>query len=157
MKGDIYEAGHRVPFIVKWPGMLSPGSIANQTNSLANFYATVADLLELPSKALDSYSLFDEWTTKENKTSLKPIIHHSSRGHFALRYGDWKMIEKRGSGGFSPPVTEPTAKGEIPERLYNLKKDPSESNDLSQKFPVILDQMKQKLDSIRQLNPMSLK
>lgn len=157
MKGDIYEAGHRVPFIVKWPGMLSPGSTANQTNSLANFYATVADLLDSPSKALDSHSLFDEWISKENKTTLKPIIHHSSRGHFALRYGDWKMIEKRGSGGFSPPVTLPTPAGETQERLYNLKEDPSESTNLSQKFPEILQQMKQKLDSIRQLNPMSMK
>jgi arylsulfatase A len=137
--------------------MHSPGSKANQTNSLANFYATVADLLDSPSKALDSHSLFDEWISKENKTTLKPIIHHSSRGHFALRYGDWKMIEKRGSGGFSPPVTLPTPPGETQERLYNLKEDPSESTNLSQKFPEILQQMKQKLDSIRQLNPMSMK
>jgi hypothetical protein len=67
------------------------------------------------------------------------------------------MIEKRGSGGFSPPVTITTPTGETQERLYNLKKDPSESTDLSQKLPVILDEMKQKLDSIKQLNPMSLK
>ena len=156
MKGDIYEAGHRVPFIVKWPGKLRPGSKALQTNSLANFYATVADLLNTPSKALDSHSLFDEWTSKDNRTTLKPIVHHSSRGHFALRYGDWKMIEKRGSGGFSPPVSLSTPLGEIQERLYNLIEDPSESTDLSQKHPDILQQMKQKLDSIRQLNPLSI-
>ncbi|MGA0373728.1 MAG: sulfatase family protein [Flavobacteriaceae bacterium] len=152
MKGDIYEAGHRVPFIIKWPGKLQPGSSSFHPNSLANFYATVADLLETPSRALDSYSLFDEWTKKENNWEFKPIIHHSSNGHYALRYGDWKMIEKRGSGGFSPPTTEPTPLGGIQERLFNLKDDPSEGVDLSQKYPGQLRKMKQILDSIKQLN-----
>ena len=152
MKGDIYEAGHRVPFIIKWPGKVQPGSSSFHPNSLANFYATVADLLETPSRALDSYSLFDEWTKKENNWEFKPIIHHSSNGHYALRYGDWKMIEKRGSGGFSPPTTEPTPLGGIQERLFNLKDDPSEGVDLSQKYPGQLRKMKQILDSIKQLN-----
>ena len=152
MKGDIYEAGHRVPFIVKWPGRVSPGSKSEQPNSLANFYATVADLISTSSKALDSYSVFDELTQKENKKELNPVIHHSSMGHFALRYGDWKIVEKLGSGGFSPPVSLPTPIEGIQERLFNLREDPVESFDLSQKFPDQLKQMKQKLDSIRQLN-----
>jgi arylsulfatase A len=156
MKGDIYEAGHRVPFIVKWPGKVNPGTTSQQTNSLANFYATIADIISIPSKALDSFSLFNELTQKENKKEIKPIIHHSSRGYFALRHGDWKMIEKRGSGGFSPPVRQPTPPGGIQERLFNLREDPSERYDLSQKFPNQLEQMKEKLDSIRQLNSMTV-
>jgi hypothetical protein len=67
------------------------------------------------------------------------------------------MIEKRGSGGFTPPSKLPTPPGETPERLFNLKDDPSENVDLSQKYPDQLQKMKQKLDSIRQLNPMSMK
>ncbi|MEK9603296.1 MAG: arylsulfatase [Flavobacteriaceae bacterium] len=151
MKGDIYEAGHRVPFVVKWPGTVSPGSTSDQINSLANFYATIADLLDVPSNALDSHSLFDELIGKEANTYSKPIIHHSSRGHFALRDGDWKMIEKRGSGGFTAPATESTPEGESQERLFNLIEDPSEKNNLSQTFPLQLERMKQKLDSIRKL------
>jgi len=155
MKGDIYEAGHRVPFIVKWPGKIPSSSKSQQQNSLANFYATIADLLEKPSEALDSHSILDALTQKENILVPKPIVHHSSRGHFALRYGDWKFIEKRGSGGFTPPVADYTPDGERQERLFNLKEDPSEEVDLALKFPQKLDQMKQKLDSIRQLNPIS--
>lgn len=157
MKGDIYEAGHRVPFLAKWPGKIQPGSSSLHPNSLANFYATVADLISTPSKAPDSYSLFDEWVQKENKMELKPIVHHSSAGHFAIRYGDWKMIEKRGSGGFTPPSKLPTPPGETPERLFNLKDDPSETVDLSQKYPDQLQKMKQKLDSIRQLNSITIR
>ena len=155
MKGDIYEAGHRVPFIVRWPGRVSPNSIVNGAHSLADFYATVADLLGHPSKALDSFSLMDQLCNSDTKPDINPVIHHSSAGHFAIRYGDWKMIEKRGSGGFTPPSKLLTPPGETPERLFNLKQDPSESVDLSQKFPNQLQKMKQKLDSIKQLNSIS--
>jgi arylsulfatase A-like enzyme len=157
MKGDIYEAGHRVPFIVKWPGKIPASSESHHQNSLANFYATVAGLLNKPSEAIDSHSILDELTQKENILVTKAIVNHSSRGHFALRYGDWKLIEKRGSGGFTPPVTAHTPDGERQERLFNLKEDPSEEVDLAIKFPQKLDQLKQKLDSIRQLNLISIK
>ncbi len=152
MKGDVYEAGHRVPFIVRWPDRISQGSIAHGAHSLANFYATVAELLSTPSKALDSYSLLGQLTDSDSLTEVNPIIHHSSLGHFAIRDGDWKMIEKRGSGGFTPPTKLPTPPGERPERLFNLKDDPSENSNVSHKFPKKLEQLKQQLDSIKHLN-----
>ena len=157
MKGDIYEAGHRVPFIVRWPNRISRGSIAHGAHSLANFYATVAELLSTPSKALDSYSLLGQLTDPDYLKEVNPIIHHSSLGHFAIRYGDWKMIEKRGSGGFTAPTNLPTPPGERPERLFNLKDDPSENSNISYKFPKKLEQLKQQLDSIKDLNSISLK
>ena len=157
MKGDIYEAGHRVPFIVRWPHRISQGTIAHGAHSLANFYATVAELLSTPSKALDSYSLLGQLTDSDSIKEVNPIIHHSSLGHFAIRYGDWKMIEKRGSGGFSAPTYLPTPPGERPERLFNLKDDPSENSNISYKFPKKLEQLKQQLDSIKNLNSISFK
>ena len=157
MKGDIYEAGHRVPFIVRWPNMISQGSVAYGAYSLANFYATVAELLGTPSKALDSYSLLGQLTNSNSLKEVNPIIHHSSLGHFAIRYGDWKMIEKRGSGGFTQPTNLPTPRGETPERLFNLKDDPSENNNVSYKFPKKLEQLKKQLDSIKHLNSISYK
>ena len=157
MKGDIYEAGHRVPFIVRWPNRISQGSVAYGAHSLANFYATVAELLSTSSKALDSYSLLGQLTDSNSLKEVNPIIHHSSLGHFAIRYGDWKMIEKRGSGGFTPPTNLPTPRGETPERLFNLKDDPSENNNISYKFPKKLEQLKKQLDSIKHLNSISYK
>jgi len=157
MKGDIYEAGHRVPFIVRWPNRISQGSIAHGAHSLANFYATVAELLSTPSKALDSYSMLGQLTDSDSLKEVNPIIHHSSLGHFAIRYGDWKMIEKRGSGGFTSPTNSPTPPGERPERLFNLKDDPSENNNVSYKFPKKLEQLKKQLDSIKHLNSISFK
>ena len=67
------------------------------------------------------------------------------------------MIEKRGSGGFTPPTKLPTPPGEMSERLFNLKDDPSEMSNVSHKFPKKLEELKQQLDSIRELNLISLK
>jgi len=131
--------------------------MAQGASSLANFYATVADLLGIPSKALDSNSLLGQLTDSDFQQQAQPVIHHSSRGHFAIRYGDWKMIEKRGSGGFTPPASQPTPTGERPQRLFNLKEDPSELNDVSQEYPQKLEQLIQQLDSIKQRHSISLK
>ena len=67
------------------------------------------------------------------------------------------MIEKRGSGGFTAPTNLPTPPGERPERLFNLKDDPSENSNISYKFPKKLEQLKQQLDSIKDLNSISFK
>lgn len=152
MKGDIYDAGHRVPFIVKWPGKVKAGSVEQQPHSLADFYATAAELLGTTAKTTDSYSILDILLEQQPKEVVNPVVHHSSRGHFALRMGDWKMIEKRGSGGFSPPATASTPPGQTEERLYLMSEDPSETTDLSRQYPEILNLMKRQLDSIRQLH-----
>lgn len=152
MKGDIYDAGHRVPFIVKWPGKVKAGGVEQQPHSLADFYATAAELLGTTAKTTDSYSILDVLLEQQPKGVVNPVVHHSSRGHFALRVGDWKMIEKRGSGGFSPPATASTPSGQTEERLYLMSEDPSETTDLSWQYPEILNLMKRQLDSIRQLH-----
>jgi arylsulfatase A-like enzyme len=112
----------------------------------------VSDLLGIPSNAPDSFSLFDELTGATNDTLIRPIVHHSSQGHFAIRYGDWKMIEKRGSGGFTPPAFISPPPGVSEMRIFNIKNDPSEKNDLAKEYPNQLEIMKFMLDSIRQPN-----
>lgn len=151
MKGDIYEGGHRIPFIVQWPGKVKAGSESNNPNTLANFYATMAEFFGAPSPPPDSYSVFKELTDESHIPEIKPIIHHSSNGHFALRKGKWKFVEKLGSGGFSKPSSIQTPKGASQEQLYNLEGDLAEQFDLSKKHPEELNQFKRMLDSIRSL------
>lgn len=151
MKGDIYDGGHRIPFIVKWPGKVKAGSISDHPNTLANFYATMADLVGVSSAVHDSHSIYKVLIDENHIPDVKPIIHHSSRGHFAIRSGNWKMIEKWGSGGFSPPTFLETPVGQLQERLYNLEEDIAEVNDLSPKKPKQLEKLKLQLDSIRNI------
>jgi arylsulfatase A len=153
MKGDIYEGGHRVPFIVRWPGKIEPNTIADAPTTLANLAATCADVLGATlgsDDAQDSYSilpvLMQEKDTVPGQTA---IVHHSSLGHFAVRQGQWKLIDKDGSGGFSEPSQVSPVPGEPQGQLYNLAEDPSETNDLYDQRPQKVNQLKKLLEQIR--------
>jgi len=151
MKGDIYEGGHRIPFIVRWPGKIEAGSKSDNPNTLANFYATMAEYFGTSSKAVDSYSIFKELVERNHVPKVNAIVHHSSNGHFALRKGKWKLIEKLGSGGFSRPSSVKTAAGTAQERLFNLENDLAEAVDLSKEEPQKLERLKRTLDSLKSL------
>lgn len=157
MKADAWEGGHRIPFMVRWPGHIKPGSISNATTTLANLMATAADIVGLnPEKVQgeDSYSILPVLLgNSESVPSQDAVIHHSSKGFFAVRSGDWKLVEGRGSGGFSEPVFYDPLPGEAPGQLFNLKDDPSETVDLYLQEPEIVKMLSSKLDSIRNLNP----
>jgi arylsulfatase A-like enzyme len=87
----------------------------------------------------------------ENKsnTEAMPIVHHSSKGFFAVRKGDWKLIEKRGSGGFSIPVVIEPNVGDPMGQLYNIGEDPSETNNLYNEKPELVKELLDELENIR--------
>src|SRR5690606_37373076 len=153
MKADIYEGGHRIPLIVRWPGKIEAGSVSNFTTTLTNLIATCADLIDTQlndGAGEDSQSIFPILMgNKEIKTKPIPIVHHSSMGFFALRKGDWKLIEKRGSGGFSEPVVVEPKAGEPVGALYNMVEDPSETHNLYNEKPQLVKELLAELDSIR--------
>ncbi len=156
MKADAWDGGHRIPFIVKWPGYVQPGSVSNATTTLANLMATTADITGVQSEQVegeDSYSILPVLLGEADKVpGQDAVVHHSSKGVFAIRYGDWKLIEGLGSGGFSEPVSIEPKPGEAPGQLYNLKNDPSETVDLYNQEPEIVKMLTLKLDSIKNLN-----
>ena len=152
IKADIYEGGNRVPFLVRWPARVDAGTISNQTVSLVDFMATVAEIVdfELPGDAAeDSHNLLPILTTNSSDPVREDVILHSSEGMFALRQGDWKFIEGLGSGGFSRPVfIEPEENGPYGQ-LYNLAADPTESNNLFLDEPERVQSMQNLLDTYR--------
>jgi arylsulfatase A len=128
-KADIHEGGHRVPFIVRGPGV-KEGSTCDATACLVDAFATVCDLLgdSLPADgAEDSFSLMPLLRGAPEKFTRAPVIHHSSNGMFAIRSGSLKWIEGKGSGGFTKV---PTAPADPPGQLYDLAKDPAEARNL---------------------------
>ena len=153
MKADAWDGGHRIPFMVRWPGHIQPGSVSNATTTLANLLATVAGITGVDSSQVlgeDSYSILPVLLGETDKVpGQDAVVHHSSKGIFAIRYGDWKLIEGRGSGGFSEPVFYDPLPGEATGQLYNLKEDPSETIDLYLDKPEIVKMLTLKLDSIR--------
>ena len=156
MKADAWEGGHRIPFMVRWPGYIQPGSVSNATTTLANLLATSAEIVGLDPKQVqgqDSYSILPVLMGKADKVpGQDAVVHHSSKGMFAIRCGDWKLVEGRGSGGFSEPVIYNPLPGEAAGQLFNIKNDPSETTNLYLQEPEMVKMLTHKLDSIKRLN-----
>jgi arylsulfatase A-like enzyme len=153
MKADVFEGGHRVPFIVRWPGRVEAGTVSGAPTTLTNFTATCSAVLGIPlqdSVGRDSYNLLPVLMQESDTVPGQPaIVHHSSMGHFAVRQGRWKFIEEPGSGGFSEPSTYEPADGEPQGQLYDLEEDPGESNNLYLKHPVKVKELQAILDGLR--------
>ena len=138
-KADLWEGGHRVPFIVRWPGKVKAGSTSNQLICLNDFFATCADLLETPlpeKSAEDSVSFLPALSGQPIDSSRQGVIHHSINGHFAYRQGKWKLLLAYGSGGWSSPKENAAKKSGVPiAQLYDLEKDPGETTNLYESHP----------------------
>ncbi len=145
-KADAYEGGHRVPFVVRWPGKIKPGTVSEQTITVADIMATCAAVIGHklpPDVAEDSVSLLPTLTGEDHAAPLHEIVvHHSSSGHFAVRQGKWKLLLCRGSGGWSPPSESEAAKQNLPPvQLYNLSDDPKETANLQADYPEVVRQL----------------
>jgi len=154
MKGDAFEGGHRIPFIVRWPGKIKPGAISKATTTLANLMATCAEMLgiiESQYEVEDSYSILPVLTGKTLVVPNQPaVVHSSSTGFYAIRRGDWKLIEGLGSGGFSDPRRIDPELGKPIGQLYNLTTDVLETQNKYDQNPEKVKELTSLLDKIRQ-------
>ena len=156
-KGSNWEGGHRVPFIVRWPGKIAAGSTSDQTVCLTDVMATCAAMTgaTLPVNAAeDSFNLLPELLGKTNGARVRPYtLHQTSTLALALRRGDWKYLDHRGSGGNNyergelNTFAQPDAAPEAPGQLYNLKIDPGETTNLYFKHPELVRELRALLDS----------
>ncbi|MCG7852717.1 MAG: arylsulfatase [Methanosarcinaceae archaeon] len=147
-KGGIWEGGHRVPFIAKWPKRIKPQSTSNETIGLMDLMATCAAIVgdKLPDNAgQDSFNFLPALTgEKYNKPIRETIIHHSGGGVFSIRQGDFKLIKECREAGYDNGPT-PGAPGQ----LYNLAEDPGEQNNLWDEHPDIVERLTHKLNLCR--------
>ena len=150
-KADIFEGGHRVPFIARWPGKIKAGTSSDETICLTDLLATSADIIgvNLPDNAgEDSYSILPALLGKTEITIREATIHHSVNGSFAIRKGKWKLIMCPGSGGWSYPRPEVAKElNLLPVQLYDLKTDIGEENNVSKEYPEIVDELTNLLKS----------
>jgi arylsulfatase A-like enzyme len=148
-KADIYEGGHRVPFLVRWPGKVKPGSTTDQLTCLIDVLATVAEILgaKLPDNAAeDSVSFLPTLLGHSDKPTRTTLINHSINGSFAIREGNWKLCLCRGSGGWSAPRPG-MGDANLPEdQLFDLKTDISERINLQAKHPEIVARLTKLLE-----------
>ena len=156
VKRDQWEGGHRVPFIVRWPGKIESGSTSDQTVCLTDIMATCAAITgaALPDGAAeDSYNIIPLLLGNAGDTEVRPFtLHQTTSLALAIRKGHWKYLDHRGSGGNNynnpdlKPFMLPDNAPDAPGQLYNLETDPGESVNLYFRYPEIVNELKALLD-----------
>ncbi len=141
-KADIWDGGHRVPFIVRWPGQVRPGSISDQLVSLMDLTATCAEILgvKLPDNAgEDSVSIRPALLGRAGKPLREALVCHSVYGKFCIRQGPWKLELCPGSGGWSAPRDPQAVKQGLPDiQLYDMTADIRERRNLQAEHPEVV-------------------
>jgi arylsulfatase A-like enzyme len=149
-KADIYEGGHRIPFLVRWPGHVRPGSRSEQTTCLTDFLATAAEILGTPlpeNAGEDSVSMFAALRGTAGGPLREAIVHHSINGSFAIRQGNWKLCFCAGSGGWSAPRPgRDSTAGLPPLQLFDLAADIGEQRNVQAEQPAVVERLTKLLE-----------
>ncbi len=130
-KRDIYEGGHRVPFLVRWPGgIVEPGRVSDALIGQVDIFATLADLTGGPTSdgGEDSFSFAPILFEPEADSLRVPLVNHGMKGRFAVtNHESWKLILPHGSAG---------------EELYHLQSDPGEERNVVAERPALADRLR---------------
>lgn len=156
LRGDkhtIWEGGTRVPFVVKWPGEVSAGTVTNDMVNVVDVYSTLSEIVTGKSPdpkvtAFDSFSFLGSLTKNPKGITRQNMITADASGMHAIRIGNWKYIDDTPPEGLPEGKLKQIKKNFEPQ-LYDLNKDPGEENNLYQSNPEIIKAMKEELNSLR--------
>lgn len=144
-KADIFDGGHRIPYIVRWPGKVKAGTKNSELICLTDFMATFADLAgaKIPEHAgEDSISALPAYLGKNQKPIREAVVHHSINGSFSIRQGKWKLELCRDSGGWCEPRPgSKLAKTLPPIQLYDMEKDVKEQKNIYREHPEVVKKL----------------
>jgi arylsulfatase A-like enzyme len=138
-KGDIWEGGHRVPLVIRWPGHVEAGTSSSQMVCLTDLFSTCAEIVgaEPPaSGAEDSLSFLPTLLGKSDTAGRTTLVSHSNFGEFAYRDGSWKLVWRLSKPNLEQSRGKPTV-----AELYRLDSDVGEQTDLSGKHPEVVESM----------------
>ena len=156
-KRDLYEGGHHVPTIIRWPGVLPAGGTNEALLSQIDFMATFAAMLsvDLPEdQAIDSHNQLA--TVLGQPASVREtLVHNTFEDHYAIRDGDWVLIDApMGYTRMRDQIPGWEARhgyedDDLPVELYDLSKDPGQHHNLAAKYPVKVADLQRQLAEIR--------
>jgi len=148
IKADVWDGGHRVPFIARKPGYIERGAVSDETICHVDLMATCAAILgyELADDAgEDSFNILPALRGRKLDRGIREAtIHHSSNGMFAIRQGRWKLILGRGSGGWSGRGK----KDDPPVQLYDMSSDIREQKNLCKEHPDVVERLTKLLTKV---------
>ena len=133
-KADIFEGGHRVPFIIRWPERISNSRVSSELICQTDVLATMAEIVHTPlpeNAGEDSFSFLDLLVNAQAPSRRDHLVSHSINGSFAIRQGNWKLMLCADSGGWSEPRPGTTqAIDSASSQLYDLANDLGERQNL---------------------------
>lgn len=145
-KADIFEGGHRVPFLAQWPAVIGAGQVCHETTCLSDLLATTADIMGTPlasEEGEDSVSalpLFQNLNPASYKREA--TVHHSINGSFSIRRGNWKLEFCPDSGGWSFPKPGIDDTSQLPPlQLYHLGDDLGERHNRAGEEPAMVREL----------------
>lgn len=160
VKRDAWEGGHRTPFLVRWPGHVTPGSVSAEPISLTDIMATCAAIVGagLPNdSAEDSYDILPVLEGRQGDKPVRPyLLQQTGSLALSIRRENWKYLDHRGSGGNDythegPWGMKPYALKEAdliaPGQLYNLATDPGETTNVYSKHPKMVAELKELIEA----------
>ena len=144
-KADIWDGGHRVPFLARWPDRVQAGSQCTQLICHTDLIATCADILGATvsdNSGEDSVSILPALLGKEIAPLREAVVHHSISGKFAVRQANWKLELCPGSGGWGKPGDTDAKKQGLPDvQLYDLSNDIGETKNVQTEHPDVVARM----------------
>ncbi len=158
LKRDIWEGGHRVPFIVRWPGVIKPGRVSDALISQVDLMATFASLVEfeLPENAAeDSYDMLELWRDNTNMTKPRHVhIHNTYKNKYAIRKDNWILIDApSGSSTKMPEWFIEANQYDVDMKdggLYDLREDVGQRKNRINEYPEKAEELRKLLRDIRE-------
>ncbi len=156
LKRDIYEGGHRLPFLVKWPAVVPGDSVCQGLVSQIDLMATFAAIVgyKLPDNAAeDSYDLLPLF--QGGTQTVRDTHVHNTYATYAIRHGDWNLVDAK--TGYESKLDSKwkdrhgyPADDSAPAELFNIKEDIGQKNNLAAAHPEKVEELRTLLRKIQQ-------
>lgn len=147
LKRDIWEGGHRVPFVVRWPGVVPAGKVSNALISQIDIFATIAAIVDAEIPAGSAEDSYDQLALLKGEAASvrETLVHNTNPKGYAIRHGDWLLVAAKTGAVSKVPVWFDEANGytkhSLPGELYNLREDLAQKNNLYDKQPEKVKQL----------------
>ena len=161
LKRDVWDGGHRVPFVVKWPGVVKPGAVSDGLVSQIDLMATLASILEIKLPVGTAEDSFDQlYLLKGQSKSTRPsMVHNTFEDKFAIQKDGWVLIDARDGEHSKMPEWyrarekyEASTDADAAGILFDLSKDKGQRKNVIAGFPEKAKELRAELNRIRRNN-----
>ena len=156
VKADIWEGGHREPFVARWPAVIPAGTVCEQLVGLGDLMATCAEIVGAPlpeNAGEDSVSMLPLLQGNTEQPTRTHVVHHSAGGAFGIRSKDWVLLDAPSGGFHQEPDWFREERGYTPHdqpgELFCLSSDATEKHNLYGECPEIVRELSRLLEETK--------